>query len=64
MTNDAQRHIDAAFRTLERDEEQYIKAVRAIHEGHMDVAEATLLWNQLADAHAAWFESRNGKGAA
>ena len=64
MTDDTQRKIDAAFRTLERDEEQYIKAVRAIHDGRMDVAEATLLWDQLAKAHAAWFESASAKPSA
>jgi hypothetical protein len=63
MTNDAQRHADAAFRTLERDEEQYIKAVRAIHEGRMDIAEANLLWDQLGKAHAAWFDSQRAKAS-
>jgi hypothetical protein len=61
MTDDVQRHIDADFGTLERDEEQYIKAVRAIHEGRMDIAEATLLWDQLAKAHTAWFHSMSAR---
>lgn len=63
MTNDAQRQLEATFRTLERDEDQYIKAVRAIHDGRMDFAEATLLWDQLARAHAAWFESMGARPA-
>lgn len=63
MTHDAQRQADAAFRMLERDEEQYIKAVRAIQEGRMEVGEATLLWDQLAKAHAAWFEAVGAKSS-
>jgi hypothetical protein len=63
MTNDAQRQLDATFRTLERDEEQYMKAVRAIQDGRMDLAEATLLWDQLGKAHADWFESKGAKPA-
>ena len=64
MTNDAQRRIDASFKTLERDEEQYIKAVRAIHDGRMEMTEAALLWEQLSKAHAAWFASMHGNESA
>ena len=64
MSHDAQRRVDADFKTLERDEEQYIKAIRAVQAGRMEIAEATLLWDQLARAHAAWFESASSNAGA
>lgn len=64
MTNDTQRRAEAAFKTLERDEEQYIKAARAAHDGRMDVAEVALLWDQLGKAHAAWIDAMHPQPSA
>ena len=56
-TYEATRQTEGLFRALERDEEQYMKAVRAVQDGKMAPFESTLLAEQLTAAHKAWVES-------
>ena len=57
MSHDETRQAEALFRTLERDEKQYMKATRAVHDGKMEPLELSFLFDQFAQAHRAWIGS-------
>ena len=56
-TYEKARQTDGQFEALERDVEQYVKAIRAVQDGHMAPFETTLLADQVAKAHKAWLET-------